>query len=396
MLLSLGLMLLVGMCMGQLSKKLHLPPLVGMIITGIVMSPYALDLIDDSVLNISSQLRSAALVIILTRAGLSLDIDDLKKAGRPALLMCFVPALFEICGTLLVAPRVFGISAEEALLLGSVLAAVSPAVVVPRMIKIKEENYGTAHGIPQIILAGASADDVFVLVLFSSFSALLSGGEKTGAADLIQIPTSIILGAGIGVLIALALNLIFRRFHMRDTAKVIVIISLSFIFMAFQDFMADKLRVSALIGIMAIGLALNRLYPQLASRLGAKYTKLWAAAEILLFVLVGAEINLSDAFAFGAGAAAVVAAAVIFRMAGVFVCMIKTKLTRKERLFCMMAYTPKATVQAAIGAVPLAMGLDCGQLILTCAVLSILITAPLGAFAIDCSYKKLLTKDMSA
>ena len=391
MLTSLALIFLIGMLSGWIFKKIHLPPLLGMILTGIILSPYAANLIDGSIMGISPQLRQIALVIILTRAGLSLDVDDLKKAGRPAILMCFLPATFEICGTLLITPRLFGITLNEAAILGSVIAAVSPAVVVPRMIKLIDEGYGVGHKIPHIILAGSSADDVYVIVLFTAFVSLASGGAVS-ALSFVQIPTSIILGVILGAAIGLLLNLFFKNIHIRDSSKVIILLSLSFLMLAVQTLLENIVQISALIGIMAMGLTLYKVYPVLSKRLSEKYSKLWIAAELMLFVLVGATVDLSYALSFGLKAILFVFVAMLFRMTGVFVSLLKTKITLKERLFCMLAYTPKATVQAAIGAVPLAMGLSCGQLVLTVAVLSILITAPLGAFMIDLTYKKLLKK----
>ncbi|MDO5559641.1 MAG: cation:proton antiporter [Oscillospiraceae bacterium] len=389
MLTSIALIFLTGMFLGWVFKQLRLPSLLGMILTGIMLGPCMLDLIDPAVLDISAQLRQIALVVILTRAGLSLDINDLKKAGRSALLMCFVPASFEIIGTVILAPVLFGISYMEAALTGAVIAAVSPAVVVPRMLKLLNEGYGTDKQIPQIILAGASADDVYVIVLFTSFSAIVSGGDAT-VTDFIQIPASILLGIGLGIAAGLILNIFFRKVHIRDSAKLIIIMSLSFLILALQDLSADFVRVSGLIAIMTIGMTLLTKYPVLAKRLSEKYTKVWVAAEIVLFVLVGAAVQIRSITEYGLSAVLLVAAALIFRMLGVFVSLIRTKLNKKERLFCMLAYTPKATVQAAIGAIPLAMGLDCGPVILSVAVLSIIITAPFGAFMIDLTYKRFL------
>lgn len=392
MLTSIALIFLIGLSLGWIFKKIHLPSLIGMILTGIILSPYMLDMIDSSILGISSELRQIALVIILTRAGLSLNISDLKKSGRSALLMCFLPATFEIAGTLIIAPPLFGIGYIDALILGSVIAAVSPAVVVPRMIKIIDEGYGKLHCVPQTILAGASADDVYVIVLFTSFTAIASG-KNISALNFIQIPTSIIAGIFIGIVSAFLLSIFFKKFHMRDTVKIIIVLSISFLLLEFQEIIKNKIQISALIAIMSIGVAINKFYPQLSKRLSIKYGKLWVIAEILLFVLVGAEVNLNNAVVYGFSAVIYVLSALIFRMAGVFIALIKSSMTVKERFFCMLAYTPKATVQAAIGAVPLAMGLECGQLVLTVAVLAILITAPFGAFAVDISYKKLLDKE---
>lgn len=396
MFISLAIIMLTGLLAGRIMKKAGLPPLIGMIIVGIIIGPNALGILNGEIMDISAQLRQAALVIILTRAGLTLNIDDLKKSGRAAVLMCFLPALCEISGTALLAPLIFGISVTDALVLGSVLAAVSPAVVVPRMIRLIDEKYGTEKGVPQIILAGASADDILVVVLFSAFSSAAAGDFSGGsfAADIAMVPVSIILGAVCGVLCGIILKQLFKRVDIRDTVKTLITLSVSFLLIALQDALKGTVEISALIGIMAIGLTLKKTAPERAAHMAAKYNKLWTAAEVMLFVLVGAEVNISDAFTFGGGAVLLVLLALICRMAGVYLCMTGTKMNMKERLFCMLAYMPKATVQAAIGAVPLAMGLSCGRLVLTCAVLSILITAPVGALCIDKTYKRLLTHDI--
>lgn len=392
MLTSLALIFLLGLMLGSIFNKLKLPALLGMIITGMILSPYALNLLDSSILNISADLRQLALIIILTRAGLSLDIVDLKKVGRPAVLMCFLPACFEIAGTLLLAPRILGVSVLEAALMGSVIAAVSPAVVVPRMLKIMEEGYGRKRSIPQLILAGASVDDVFVIVLFTAFSSLAAGGEIS-AVSFAQIPLSIVSGVIVGALFGLGLCIFFKKFHMRDSVKIVIILSISFLLIELQNRLEGIVPISGLLAIMSMGIVVYQRYNILAKRLSAKYNKLWVVAEILLFVLVGATVDLNYAVKAGVYAICIVLGALMFRMLGVYVCLLKTELTRSERLFCMLAYTPKATVQAAIGAIPLSMGLACGQQVLTVAVLSILITAPFGAICIDRLYTKLLRRE---
>lgn len=391
MLTSLALIFLLGLTLGKIFNKIKLPSLLGMILTGMILSPYALNLLDSSILEISPDMRQLALIIILTRAGLSLDISDLKKVGRPAILMCFVPACFEILGVLVIAPRVLGITYLEAAIMGSVIAAVSPAVIVPRMIKIMEEGYGKERSIPQLILAGASVDDVFVIVLFTAFTSLATGGEVS-VTSFLQIPISILLGIVIGVLVGLGLTIFFQKFHMRDTVKIIIILSISCLLVELQNRLEGIVPISGLLAIMSMGIAIYQKHNILAKRLSVKYNKLWVAAEVLLFVLVGATVDLQYAIKAGLLAVIIVLGALIFRMFGVLVCLIKTKLTKKERMFCMVAYTPKATVQAAIGAIPLAMGLACGQQVLTVAVLSILITAPFGAICVDHFYKKLLVR----
>ncbi|MCI5954524.1 MAG: cation:proton antiporter [Lachnospiraceae bacterium] len=393
MLLSIALILLLGLLFGSLFSKAKLPSLLGMILVGIVMSPYALDLIDESILNISADIRQMALVIILTRAGLSLDIADLKKVGRPAILMCFVPACMEIIGTVLLAPLLLGVSVLEAAIIGSVIAAVSPAVIVPRMIRLMEEGYGTGKSIPQLILAGASVDDVFVIVVFTAFTSLAATGTVS-AASFLQIPVSIILGILAGMAVGMLLVKFFQAFHMRDSVKLLIIISISFLLIELQNRIGNIVPFSGLLAIMSLGIVMKKKYDILAKRLSVKYNKLWVAAEVFLFVLVGATVDLKYAVTAGGYAVLLVLGALVFRMLGVALSLIGTDLNRKERFFCALAYLPKATVQAAIGAIPLTMGLPCGQLVLTVAVLSILITAPLGAICVDNLYQKLLYRDL--
>ena len=346
MLLSISLILIVGMSMGGLCQKYRLPSLLGMLATGMVLGPYVLNLLDGSILGISPELRKIALIIILTRAGLGLDTSGLKKLGRPAVLMCFVPASFELMGVLFLAPKLMGLTVLEAAILGAVMAAVSPAVVVPRMVRLMDEGYGVKQGIPQLILAGASVDDVYVIVLFSTFVGMMQG-ESASMLSFVNIPVSILLGMAVGLAVGSLLAFFFAKVHIRDTAKVLIILSISF---------------------------------------------LLVAAEVFLFVLVGATVNIGYLGKVGAKALLLIVGALVFRMLGVFVCLLGTSLSKKERLFAMMAYTPKATVQAAIGGIPLALGFACGDTVLTVAVLAIVLTAPLGAFAMDLSYKKLLKK----
>lgn len=390
MLLSIALIMLIGMASGYICRRLKLPGLLGMIITGIILGPYVLDLIDPSILNISADLRKIALIIILTRAGLTLDINDLKRVGRPAILMCFVPATFELAGMLLLAPRILGISLLEAAIMGAVVAAVSPAVVVPKMIKLIDEGYGTKKSIPQLILAGASVDDVYVIVLFSTFTGLAKG-DRVSAMSFINIPVSVVLGIALGIASGWLLAVYFKKVHVRDTIKVIIVLSISFILVSAENALSTPITFSALIAVMFMGIALSRYRNETAVRLSGKFNRLWVGAEVVLFVLVGASVDIGYALSAGAGAVILIFGVLIFRIAGVFVCLTGTNLNIKERLFCMLAYTPKATVQAAIGSVPLAMGLSCGSIVLTVAVLAILITAPLGAFMIDLTYKKLLS-----
>lgn len=389
MLFSIALMLLVGMLAGWGCKKLHLPGLLGMIFTGIVLGPFALNLIDGTILSISSELRRIALIIILTRAGLSLDINDLKKVGRPAILMCFVPACFEMTGMIILAPLLLHISYIEAAVMGAVIAAVSPAVIVPKMLKLMDEGYGVNKSVPQMILAGASVDDVFVIVMFSVFTGLAQG-NGVSAVSFIRILVSIILGILIGMAAGTILAIYFKKIHIRDTVKVIILLCISFLLVTAEDRFSDIIPFASLIAVMCIGIALQRNRKEAAVRLSVKFNKLWVCAEVILFVLVGATVNISYAISAGISAVMLIFGVLLFRMAGVFVCMIKTKLNMRERLFCVISYMPKATVQAAIGGVPLSMGLACGNIVLTVAVLAIIITAPLGAFLIDLTYKRFL------
>ncbi len=392
MLISIAMILLMGMFMGWICKKIHLPSLTGMIFTGIILGPYFLNMIDSSLLNISSELRKIALIIILTRAGLSLDLNDLKRVGRPAILMCFVPACFEIMGMIILAPKLLGISILDAAIMGTVVGAVSPAVIVPKMLKLMEEGYGVRHSVPQLILAGASVDDVFVIVMFTAFTGLAQGNDVS-IRSFVNIPVSILLGIVTGAFIGILLAYYFKKVHIRDTSKVVIILCLSFILVTFEDRFSTILPFASLIAVMAIGIALQKKREVVAKRLSVKFNKLWVVAEIVLFVLVGATVDIKYAVSAGALSVILILGVLMFRMLGVFLCLLKTKLTMRERMFCMIAYTPKATVQAALGGVPLAMGLSCGNIVLTIAVVAILITAPLGAFCIDFAYKKLLINE---
>ena len=386
MLLSISLILIVGMSLGYICQKLKLPSLLGMLITGMILGPYVLNLLDPNILAISADLRKIALIIILTRAGLGLDLSGLKKLGRPAFLMCFLPATFELIGIVLLAPKLLGLTTLEAAIMGAVLAAVSPAVVVPRMVKLIDEGY---KDIPQLILAGASVDDVYVIVLFSTFISMIQG-QGANIMNFINIPISIILGILIGLLLGFLLSYFFKKIHIRDTSKVLIIISVSLLLVVLEDSLTTSITFSSLISIMFIGVGLKRNREIVAKRLSIKYGKLWVGAEVFLFVLVGATVNINYLTHVGFKALLLIILALIFRMFGVFICLLNTKLNKKEKLFAMIAYTPKATVQAAIGGIPLSLGLSCGDITLTVAVLAIVLTAPLGAFAIDLSYKKLL------
>lgn len=392
MLLSIALIFLLGMSFGKIFQKFGLPPLLGMLLTGILLGPYMFNLLDTTILSISAELRQMALIIILVRAGLNLDIYDLKKVGRPAILMCFVPACFEILGLLLLGPKLLGLSLLDAAILGTVIAAVSPAVIVPRMLKLMEEGYGTNKSIPQMILAGASVDDVFVIVLFTAFTGLAQGGT-IDMIQLVNIPIAIILGILVGSVVGLGLSQLFTKFHIRDTSKVILILSIAFLLVTLESWLEGIIGFSGLLAVMALGATIHQLKVDVAARLSLKFSKMWSGAEVLLFVLVGALINIDYAINAGLVAIMIVLGSLIFRIIGVYISFLKTKLNSKEKIFTAIAYTPKATVQAAIGGIPLAMGLASGEIILTVAVISIVITAPLGAILIDKTYRKLLAKD---
>ena len=391
MLLSMAVIMFSGFLSGWIFRQIKFPALFGMIIAGILTGPHVLDLIDDSVLNISAELRKIALIIILIRAGLKLSTADLKKNGRPAVLMCFLPACAEIVGMIILAPLLLGMSRLDAAVLGAVIGAVSPAVIVPKMIELIDGGYGTEKGIPQMILAGASVDDVFVIVMFSTFTELAAGG-KFSVMSFVSIPVSIVLSVAAGIIVGLLLNKWFGSVKMRNTVMMIMLLCAAFCLTAFEDRFSDIIPFASLIGVMTVGMTIKQKNGKLASELSSIYDKLWIPAETLLFVLVGASVEIKSAVSAGISVILLIPGVLIFRMAGVFLCTLGTKLNRKERAFCMLAYMPKATVQAAIGGLPLAMGLDCGQTVLTVSVIAILITAPLGAFAIDLTYKKLLTQ----
>ena len=391
MLKSIALIMLIGMSAGWVCRKVKLPGLIGMLFTGIILGPYVLNMLDSSILLVSADIRKIALVIILTRAGLTLNLEDLKKVGRPAFLMCFVPATFEMIGMIILAPRLLDVSLIESAVIGAVVAAVSPAVVVPEMIKLMEEGYGTKQGIPQLILAGASVDDVYVIVMFTAFTSLAQG-SNVSVMSFVNIPISIIFGIIIGIIIGKALAVVWKKVHIRDTVKAAIFLSVALLLVGVEASLNTPITFASLISVMFIGIALKKDRPEVAFRLSQKYNKMWVWAEVMLFVLVGATVDIGYVAYAGVSSIVIIIGALIFRMAGVALCMEGTKLKLKERVFCMLAYTPKATVQAAIGGVPLSMGLVCGNTVLTVAVLAIIITAPLGAFAIDMTYRKLLKK----
>lgn len=389
MLLSVGLIILGGLLGGWLASKIHLPRIIGMLFVGILTGPYLLNIIDPSVLEISGEIRKIALIIIIVKAGLSLDINDLKRIGRPAVMLCFVPATLELLAFLLFAPYLMGVTRLQAAILGAVMGAVSPAVTIPRLTQMIDEGYGVKKGIPQMLIAGASADDIYVIVIFTTLVGM-EAGDRVNALSFLKIPTEILLGILAGILLGIVLSLFFSKFHMRDSLKVTIITALSMILY----WLEGVIPVSGLLAVMTVGIVLNRKRPDVAKRLSIKYNKLWVAAEIFLFVLVGATVNISYVSKAGLGMIVMLFIGLMFREAGTLVSIVKTGLNKKEILFCLISELPKATVQAAIGGVPLTMGLECGNVVLTMAVVSIVITAPLGAIGMDISKERLISKDM--
>lgn len=401
MITSLALIFLVGLSMAFISSKIKIPRIIGMLITGIVLGPFVLDFLDPSILGISSELRKMALIIILIKAGLSLNVKDLKQVGRPAILMSFLPAVFEIVGCVIFAPMFLPVTRLEAAVIGAVLGAVSPAVVVPRMVELMEKKYGTDKKIPQLILAGASLDDVFVIVLFQAFLGMAQG-NGISVRSFIDVPVSIVLGIGLGALAGFVLVMIFDLFYnqqhkIRNSVKVIIILGLAFLLMALEGYVSKWVSVSGLLAVMSMACLIQmKSCDEVAKRLSQKYGKLWLSAEVVLFVMVGAAVDIRYAVEAGLGAVIVIFVALLFRCAGVLLCLLGTELNAKERLYCVISYLPKATVQAAIGSVPLSLGLPCGNMVLSVAVISILITAPLGACLMDLTYRKLLVKENDA
>ena len=398
MLTSLALIFLVGLAAAALCQLLHIPRILGMLAVGVALGPHALNLLDASILSISGDLRQMALVIILLKAGLSLNPDDVKKVGRPAVLMAFVPASCEILAFILFAPALLGVSRAEAAVMGAVIGAVSPAVVVPRMVQLMESGWGTKKSVPQLILAGASCDDVYVIVLFTAFVSMAQGGEVS-AASLLEIPVSVVLGVLLGAAAGWAIGWFFetafaKRRYVRNSTKTVVVLGLAFSCLAIETALKGTVPVSGLLAVVSMACVLKRKSVSFVSRrLSEKFGKLWIAAELLLFVLVGAAVDIRYTVSAGAAAIFMLVISLMLRSLGVAVCTLRTPLSAKERLFCCIAYLPKATVQAAIGSVPLSLGLPCGQIVLSVAVLAILITAPLGAFGMDLTYQRLLTKE---
>lgn len=394
MLLSIALIILISLMLAKFFQLLKLPSIVGMLIAGVLLGPYVFNLIDGAILDVSGDLRQIALIVILIRAGLALKLEDMKKMGWPALFMAFLPATFEIIGVVLLASMLFNLSLIEAALLGSILAAVSPAVVVPRMIKLMESGYGYKKRIPHLVLSGASLDDIYVIILFTSFLQSFIRGDFTFSM-FYQIPLSIVLGIGLGLLVGFILVPFFKKFHMRDTVKVLCLFAFGFLLIVLESSVKAYVHISGLLAVMVLGGVIHHMYPVLAKRLVSKFEKIWVIAEMMLFVLVGAAVDITVIPSIGFKAILLIMGALVFRMLGVWVSLIKTPLKFKEKLFISIAYLPKATVQAAIGAIPLTLGLSSGYLMLTVAVLAILITAPLGAIGIDLTYRHFLDQEMT-
>ncbi len=398
MLTSLSLIFLVGLAMAAICRQIKLPRIIGMLLTGIVLGPYVLNVLDPSILSISADLRKMALIIILLKAGLSLDLKDLKKAGRPAILLSFVPASCEILGYVLFAPVILGVNRVEAAVMGAVLAAVSPAVVVPRMVSLMEKKYGIKKAVPQMIMAGASCDDIFVIVLFTTFLSMAQG-DGVNMINFLNIPVSLLLGILLGMVTGYGLYLFFETSYahkhcVRNSMKVIIILGFAFLLIAVEGWLEGKVSISGYLAVVSMACMLKLKSTSFVSkRLSEKFGKLWLAAEVILFVLVGAAVDIRYMLKAGIAAVLMIFTALVFRTIGVLLCMIKTDLTWRERLFCVIAYLPKATVQAAIGSVPLAAGLPCGEIVLSVAVMAIILTAPLGAIGMDATYQKLLEKE---
>lgn len=388
MLLSIGLIILTGLLMGWVFSKLYLPRIIGMLIAGIILGPQVLNVLDTSVISMSGDLRKIALIIIIAKAGLSLNISDLRRIGRPAVMLCFIPATLELLAFVLFAPLIMDVTVLQAAILGAVMGAVSPAVTVPRLTKMIDDGYGVKKGIPQMLIAGASADDIYVIVLFSTLVGLEAGGSVS-VLNFLRIPMEIVSGAVLGTVLGIFMALYFKKVHMRDSLKVTIIMAVNMLLYWFEGIAP----VSGLLAVMSMGIAINMKMPEVSKRLSQKFTKLWVAAEIFLFVLVGSTVNISYVSEAGLGMVAMLFIGLIFREAGTYISIVGTGLNTKEKIFCLISQVPKATVQAAIGGIPLAMGLGCGNIVLTMAVISIVITAPLGAIGMDATCHKYITKD---
>ncbi len=390
MLLSLSYMILNGLVLAFILKQIKIPALIGFLLTGIILGPFVLNQIDSSILSISSELRTIALVVILLRAGFMLKIDELKENGIGALLLTFLPATFEVIGTVIFTNLFLDWTLIDGFMLGTILAAVSPAVVVPRMIKLIEQGMGYQRKVPQMVMAGASADDIFVILLFS-LSISIKESNKIDWMTIINFPISILLGIGLGLFIGYILVKLFKKVHMRDTVKVLIILSMSFMFISFEK---SWIEYSGLLAVLCLALMILKEYELLADRLLKKYEKIWVFAEMLLFILVGALLNLTLLKTIGLIAFLLILFILTIRTIGVLVSVSMTQLNKSEKTFVALSYMPKATVQASIGSIPLLLGFAKGEEILTFAIASILITAPIGSYLIDLFSHKLLKKDI--
>ena len=390
MAISLAVILLLGLLANRLFEKLKMPGLLGMLILGIVIGPYGLNILQPDMILISADLRKIALIIILLRAGLGVKRDDLKENGITALKMSSIPCLIEGLFVALASIKFLNFTFIQGGILGFIIAAVSPAVVVPFMLKLIENNVGSKRGIPTLILAGASIDDVFAITIFGAFLGLYSGSHINIAIQLLNIPVSIILGVAAGIIIGFLLIKLFRRYDIHDTKKTLIILGFSILLSELENMLKIKIQVATLLGVMAIGFVIMERLPDIGKKLSGKFGDIWVPAQILLFVLVGAQVNINVALEAGGVGIIVILIGLVGRSLGVIISLFATDFNWKERLFCIIAYIPKATVQAAIGAIPLSLGVESGDIILAVAVLSILITAPLGAIGIHYFSEKLL------
>ena len=391
MLVSVALILVSGVVLEYTLKKLKLPALLGYLIAGILFGPFGLNLVDSDLLRLSPDIRQVALIVILTRAGLSLDVKRLFEVGRPAIMMCFVPATIEIIASMILGPLFFGFSLIQSLLIGAILAAVSPAVVVPRMVDLIQTHRGTKKQVPQMILAGASADDVFVLVLFSAFLTIALGGSVS-AWTFMQVPVSIISGILGGAILGYLLNVLFVHIQLKRVFQVMILLATGMLLMRLETVFAGLF--SGILAVISMNIMIRTQSEKLSNDLSGSFNQIWLVAEIFLFFLVGVSVNPANALSYGFLPILFIILLSLCRIfIGVRLCLLNTHFNKKEKIFVLMSYLPKATVQAAIGSVPLANGIAGGELMLTLAVLSILITAPIGAIGMDYFAPRLLTND---
>lgn len=387
---SLAIIILLGLVVNTVFERLEMPGLLGMLILGVIIGPHALNWIDPDLIKISDDLRKIALIVILLRAGLGISRESLKKVGSTAIKLSCIPGLMEGFTIAIISTVVLDFSFIQGGILGFIIAAVSPAVVVPHMLNYIEQGIGTKKGVPTLLLAGSSIDDVFAITIFATFLGLYSGAHVNIGIKILSVPISIILGIVIGLTLGLIMVSIFKRNHIRDTKKVLLIIGIAILLTALEKVLERKVEIAGLLGVMTIGFMILEKMPNVGKRLAIKFNKIWVFAEILLFVMVGSQVDISVALDSGLDGLTIIFIGLIARSLGVIFSTLGTNLSWRERLFCIISYTPKATVQAAIGSVPLSLGVKSGDVILAVAVLSILITAPLGAIGIRASAHKLL------